>query len=243
MRAAAAVVLLLCGCNCSKPAAPFVRQHADGEAGLPCLFWPSRALTYAVDPAGSARTPADTERAAVDSAFASWSSAAAGCSDLTFSMDAGSRNLVVWRERSCTGLVPPGDPCLTEGDCDVIYGCWDDPEDTLAITTVTYSRSLGTLFDADIKLNGAGWLYTTVDAPPCPMGSPGTTCVATDVQNTVTHEIGHLLGFAHADGKGSTMAAFAPQGDLTKRVIDDGTKEGLCTIYPRGAPSPSCTSQ
>ncbi|MBL8956370.1 MAG: matrixin [Myxococcaceae bacterium] len=240
MRAVAAFTLLLvCACS-GKPAAPYVREHVDGDASKPCLAWPKRSLTYAVDPAGSARTAGDTELAAIDAAFAAWNAAAATCSDLTFTKDVASANLVVWREKTCASVVPAGDACLTDGTCDTKYACWDDVEDTLAITTVTYSRSLGTLLDADIQLNGAAWLYTTVDSPPCAMGMPLETCVATDVQNTVTHEIGHLLGFGHTDGKSSTMAAFAPLGDLTKRVIDDGTRDGLCAVYPRGAQAPAC---
>jgi hypothetical protein len=238
-----AVFSLLLSCACSKPPAPYVRSHVDGEASRPCLAWPTRELTYTVDAAGSDRTPGTTELDAVDAAFTSWVTAAAGCSDLTFTKASMSNNLVVWRERGCTGVVPAGHACLNDGDCDSEFGCWDDAEDTLALTTVTYTRSTGTLLDADIALNGASWLYTTVDSPPCQTGMPATTCVATDVRNTLTHEIGHLLGFGHTEGKGSTMAAYAPIGDLTKRAIDDGTREGLCAVYPRAMPSPSCTAQ
>ena len=248
MRAVAALTLVLCACSLSSgcgqaPVAPYVRQHADGDGSKPCLAWPKRNLTYAVDAAGSARTAGDTEFAAVDAAFSAWNAAAATCSDLAFTKDTASTNLVVWRERGCTGVVPAGDVCLTDGTCDTKFNCWDDADDTLALTTVTYSRSLGTLLDADIQLNGAAWLYTTVDSPPCAMGMPAEACVATDVQNTLTHEIGHLLGFGHTEGKTSTMAAFAPLGDLSKRVIDEGTREGLCAVYPRGAAAPACSTQ
>jgi hypothetical protein len=235
-----AALALLCSCSCGKPPPGYVRSHALADEDLPCLSWARRNITYAVDPAGSARTPGDSEQAAVDSSFATWQAAASACSDLTFTRDAGSPNLVVWRERSCAGVVPPNAPCLSAGRCDFAFNCWDESAATLALTTVTYQTSTGTLFEADIQLNGADWLFTTLDTPPCPKGMPAEDCVATDVQNTLTHEIGHLIGFDHSELKGSTMEATAPLGETAKRTIDDGTREGLCTVYPRASPSPSC---
>jgi hypothetical protein len=235
-----AALSLLCCCTCSQPPAPYVREHASGDETLPCIAWARRNVTYTVDPAGSTAAPGDSEQAAVDSSFATWQAAGAECSDLTFTRDAGSSNLIVWRERPCSQVVPQNAPCLTQGRCDFAFNCWDEGAATLALTTVTYTTATGTLFEADIQLNGADWLFTTLDAPPCPKDMPAATCVATDVQNTVTHEIGHVLGLGHAERKGSTMEATAPLGETSKRLIDDGTREGLCAIYPRAGPTPSC---
>ena len=237
------LLVLAAACTCGTPApAPYVRSHVNAEASLPCLYWARRAITYRIDPGLSARTPGDTERAAVDAAFASWQAAANGCSDLTFTASDTSDNDVVWRERGCTGVVPPNHVCHQDGTCADTFGCWDLDDQTLAITTVTYSRSSGVLLEADIQLNGASWLYTTVDAPKCPNDAPATDCVATDVQNTVTHEVGHLLGFDHAQVVGSTMQATAPPGETSKRAIDEGTREGLCAVYPRTGETPVCDS-
>lgn len=235
------VVLLPVLVTCSKPAPPpYVRSHVNADLSQPCLAWVDRAITYRIDPALSARTPGDSERAAVDASFASWQAAASTCSDLTFTASATSDNDVIWRERTCASLISPMDACHSAGTCAWDFNCWDESEQTLAITTVTYSRSTGRLLEADLQLNGAGWLYTTVDSPVCPKNAPAEGCVATDVQNTVTHELGHLLGFDHSQVEGSTMEATAPLGELGKRVIDEGTRAGLCAVYPRGAPSPPC---
>ena len=69
------------------------------------------------------------------------------------------------------------------------------------------------------------------------------TCVATDVQNTLTHEIGHAVGFDHVDALGSTMEPTAPLGEITKRIIDHGTVEGFCETYPKGGPPSPCDAQ
>lgn len=235
------VLTLLALVACSKPGPPpYVRSHVNADLAKPCLAWVDRAITYRVDPALSARTPGDSERAAIDASFASWQAAASTCSDVTFIASDTSDNDILWRERTCAAIVSPMDACHSAGTCASDFNCWDEGEQTLAITTVTYSRSTGRLFEADLQLNGASWLFTTVDAPVCAKTAPAVDCVATDVQNTVTHELGHLLGFDHSQIEGSTMQATAPLGELGKRIIDDGTHAGLCAVYPRAAPSPTC---
>jgi hypothetical protein len=241
MRRTAACLALVIACS-KGPSSPYVRHHVDGVASAPCVAWPSRSLTYEIDPNGSARTPGDTERAAVTAAFATWQRVADGCSDFRFvdGQGASRRNLVVWRERHCTDVAPPNDPCFSDGTCPSTYDCWDDDAASLAVTTLTYSRSTGALLNADIQLNGADWLFTTVDSPPCREGAVTTDCVGTDVQNTVTHEIGHAVGLDHVDGVGSTMSPTSPLGETSKRVIDPGTAEGFCAIYPKGGGTPGC---
>jgi hypothetical protein len=36
------------------------------------------------------------------------------------------------------------------------------------------------------------------------------------------------------------MAATAPVGEISKRVIDPGTADGFCLTYPKGQPPVSC---
>ena len=60
--------------------------------------------------------------------------------------------------------------------------------------------------------------------------------MAIDIQNTLTHEIGHVIGLDHAPDEDSTMFASAPSGETTKRILDEGTQKALCEIYPRGDP-------
>src|SRR5207302_353838 len=64
--------------------------------------------------------------------------------------------------------------------------------------------------------------------------------VATDIQNTVTHEFGHAMGFDHTLYPNSTMNPTAPIGETSKRIIDLGTAQGFCNVYPRGQPPLSC---
>ena len=76
-------------------------------------------------------------------------------------------------------------------------------------------------------------------APPAP-NVDALTCTSIDVQNTMTHELGHSIGLAHSPDSRSTMYAGAQRGEISKRVLDDGSKEFVCTVYPKGQASRDC---
>ncbi len=216
-----------------------------------CVTWADRNFDYRVDQDGSVKTPGETEFTAIDGSFASWQAVSDTCSEFKFIRGARiaqgrvgkgteSENLVIFRETNCRDVVPPADRCLSDGSCANVYRCWDHSDGTIGITTVTYSTRTGVAADADIELNAGGFLFTTISSPPCEVGRESPTCVAYDVQNTCTHEIGHAVGFDHVDDPTSTMAPTAPVGETSKRVIDVGTASGFCQTYPRGLPPVPC---
>src|SRR5262249_38090425 len=152
--------------------------------------------------------------------------------------DAKNENILLFRFQSCS-FVDKSDSCWDpkNDDCGNKYDCWQHNAMAIAITTTTYDPLSGRILDADIEFNHPNFMCTTVDAPPCVNRMFAPTCVATDVQNTVTHEIGHMLGLAHTLFAGSTMNPTAPPGETSKRVLDDGTKNFPCAVYPKGHPS------
>jgi hypothetical protein len=239
----------------AEASAQYQRTRAgDPTTSMTCVTWSHRDFTYTPDAAGSAKTPGDSEFVAIDAAFATWQALSNTCSDFQYikgprasdvlvGKGTQDTNVIVWRETSCDDpmVVPPNDPCLADGDsCINQYHCWEHGQFTLALTTTTYSTKSGAIYDADIELNGHDWLFTTVSSPPCVEGMESVQCVATDVQNTLTHEIGHAMGFDHVNAPGSTMAPTAPVGETSKRVIDMGTADGFCTTYPKGEPPTPC---
>ncbi|GMU08076.1 myxosortase-dependent metalloprotease, MXAN_2677/MXAN_2678 family [Corallococcus caeni] len=226
-----------------------------------CLVWPGRDYVYHLDAAGSTRTPGDTEVAAIEAAFDSWRALSSTCSDFRFirgedwtrSIAVGydeehpfdNYNVVTFRERNCQDVAPPEDACWQEETCGNVYQCWAHGGATIGLTTSSFSFKDGFVVDSDIELNaaetdyGPSFLFTTVNGPPC-SAAPSTDCVATDVQNTMTHEIGHVVGLDHVFSAGSTMEATASQGETSKRVIDAGSAAGFCAAYPRGLPPTQC---
>ncbi|HVE87585.1 MAG TPA: myxosortase-dependent metalloprotease, MXAN_2677/MXAN_2678 family [Myxococcales bacterium] len=240
---------------------PYLRTTVPGTDR--CLAWNTRHIVYLLDSAGSARTPAGTELAAVNAAFSTWQAVADSCSDMQFTnggfmdnapvgylKDGPNQNVVVFRETACRDSVPFNDPCFDAGDCANRYHCWDYPDFTIGLTTTTFSFRTGNILDADIELNaslhfdGSFFLFTTVSSPPCTPDRQGVDCVATDVQNTMTHEIGHLTGLGHVIPEDprlhSTMEPTADVGETTKRVVDIGSASAFCNTYPRNLPATSC---
>lgn len=151
-------------------------------------------------------------------------------------------NLVLYRTRLCSAVVPAGDGCVSAGTCGNVYDCWDHSGSVVALTTSSYLEASGELVDADVELNAATAFPTVVDSPPCPVGAPSTSCVANDVQNAMTHELGHFLGLAHSPDSASTMYANEPIGETSKRVLDAGSKQFVCDVYPQGSASLDCSA-
>ena len=256
-RAAALAALLLLG---ALPAHAYTRSVAG--VGGPCLFWATRGHNFTIDARGTPDVVGPAAFTAVRKSFAAW--AGVKGSDLSFpdlglSLDPKNRkigffpgqynvNMVLWRTANCSGAVPPGDSCVREGGCANRYDCWDHGDAVIATTTTSFNRSTGQISDTDIELNDAPpadgsprLVFTANDGPPCT--DPNQTgCVRFDIQNTITHEAGHSLGLDHTGVPDATMFAFAPEGEISKRMLHDDDIQAIQAIYPAGKPTVTCLS-
>jgi MYXO-CTERM domain-containing protein len=200
----------------------------------PSVFWPVR--TVEVHPIGGGAEVGSAELVGVlERGASTWS--APDCADAVvvvggpgqepvagFNWHAGAgsdrnENIVVFRNDTV------GDP----------VDRWVHTLGALAITTVTFDANSGRLLDADIEVNDVAFDFTTCDPE-----APGCT-VSFDLENTLTHELGHVLGLDHPpnDAPGAfeaTMFASASRGDVEKRSLADDDIAGLCTLYPAGDP-------
>ncbi len=257
-RLAFLLVLGLCG---AAYAQGYKRTQVQGKSM--CLAWQTREFIYTYHSVGSARTAGTSEFGAMDQAFLTWSALARGCTDFKFTKatpladvvvgykqgaaEGENTNVLTFREVRCDAVVPFGDACQDDNTCGNKYRCWDGSDGTIALTTTTFSFKTGTIFDADIEFNASphkdeeGYLFTTISSPPCDPLRPQTPqCVSTDIQNTLTHELGHVVGLDHVDIESSTMAPSAPLGETSKRALDNGTGQGFCDTYPAGLPPSPC---
>lgn len=105
-------------------------------------------------------------------------------------------------------------------------GEWGHDADTLALTFLRYDVGSGDVLDADILVNDAD--FTWADR------SLGETD-AYDLQNTITHEMGHALGLAHSDVPEATMFPVTVPSDMAKRALSEDDVSAVQILY--GAPS------
>ncbi len=112
-----------------------------------------------------------------------------------------------------------------------------DPR-AFAITFVWHSPSTGEIFDADILINEDLGPYAQCPPAGCPVGNPGDA----DLQNILTHEVGHFFGVGHTNIEEATMFPSAERTDTSKRTLDADDIEAICTIYPPGSLPSECNN-
>lgn len=198
----------------------FERTLVDTDPSR-AIFWRFRTvgLHTAVDT--SEDVPPTAVQTALDASIASWNAASGDCSDLA---------LVDEGYPTTLGTNLSGAPVDHQNRIVWRHDRWLADPDALALATVVYRRSTGEIQDADIDLNGVHHLFTTTDDP---------AAADNDVQNTLTHELGHLIGLEHVSDPQATMYDLAPPGDLDKRTLSDDEVEAVCFIYPEGRLSPT----
>jgi hypothetical protein len=214
----------LAWCQATTGAASAACPSACSNTGLP-VIWGTREIEYAFNGRGFPGLQQTAVQNAVAAAFAAWAEVpCAGhplgfrflplsmSTDLTVGPAAAEPNLNV------VSLLTPAE-WQREG-----FGASE-----FARTKLWYDDKTGEILGADIAFN-PGVMPLAV----CP---ESTSCGpdAIDLQNVVTHELGHFLGLAHSEDVSATMWCSAQKGDHEKRTLADDDKAGLCGIYKNGA--------
>jgi hypothetical protein len=197
----------------------------DVPDGLP-LFWEEPTVVMHLASSSVPGVEPSDARAAFLSSLRAWSRAG-GCTRAVF-VDGG----------EVTGLSTNLERTSPDMENRVVFraDAWPaelGPE-TLALTSAVYRRTTGAIVDADIDLNGVDHLWSTT-TPPLDGHD--------DVANTLTHELGHVLGFAHSDAGDATMFARADLAETTKRDLAEDDIIAVCDVYPGGSrrgPQSSC---
>lgn len=180
-------------------AMPRVRSTtADGEA--PCeppsahpLAWPRGEIGFVI--AGASVVTDGDARAAVRRAFATWAQSGA---NLSFRDDGEtSRPELGFR------------PGQANQNLVVWMGhTWPGTDGDPAFTLVSFDCKTGKILDADVILNAKTYHFSAQGADN-----------AIDVQNIVTHEVGHLIGLAHSPNDEASMFGHSAVGEIKKRDL------------------------
>lgn len=218
----------------ASPAAAYVRTRTP--SGTP-VHWEMRCIVLSPDARGDQSgddiTNDDIESTLV-AATSAWNDRIQTCGTLELGVNPPTQALAA---------VSDGRPALvfdsvTWGRDGMAY----DPS-IIALTTVWYSdhpndATDGEISDADIELDAVNFTFTTT--PASATARPGTEIA--DLQNTLTHELGHVMGLAHTcwdhtageptaplDNNGNPAPDCYLAPDLPPAIMD-------ATMYPYSTP-------
>ena len=218
------------------------------------LYWESGCVFVTPDSAGTKFLPGDLELEVIADSVATWNEATASCSYMNLSLDKPRKvevgrdnvNVIKFRDVSWCRPATGDDPPRCHADS------------AAGLTTAVYvddarSDRDGAIVDADIELNGVNFGISVNGETTSTAG-----CRA-ELQNTLTHELGHLLGLEHpcrvsgdpprVDHTGAavplcstvmndqaiteaTMFNFQDCGETKKATLDADDINAICTIYP-----------
>ena len=174
------------------------------------LHWPSSVFPVAYRITANPPINADAFIGAIQRSFNAWQ----GVGNATIS----------FQYAGTTGAKEPA----YDGKNNVIMGTKITGNDVVGQSYIYYSVNSGEILDVDIVLNSS-YAWATD-------GSRGKM----DVQNTATHEIGHLCGlddlYANEDSE-KTMYGYIDYGETKKRTLDPDDMAGLAALYPHGSSS------
>lgn len=106
----------------------------------------------------------------------------------------------------------------------VVQGPWPyaGGSDTLSLATLTFNVETGQIYDADMEIRE--------DLPWSIAGQPSAESY--DLQAVLTHEVGHVLGLAHAQHKDAVMAPSYSAGSISQRALSADDQQAICAVYP-----------
>ena len=226
------------------------------------IYWESGCVFMTVDSAGTTAIAGDGEFPIIDAAISEWNTKTASCSYIKLMNDG----------RKAAEVGSDGINLIKFRDT-----VWPHPEAqaAAAITTARFiddanSSRNGAILDADIELNGVNFnIATGCNGSPATCQSLHTTGQSgfAELQNTLTHELGHVLGLEHpclaqgdpqrVDNLGNavpncsfgsdppriadvTMYNFQTPGEIKKESLAADDILGVCDIYPTAKTPQTC---
>jgi MYXO-CTERM domain-containing protein len=201
------------------------------------LAWASMPVTYELNQAASTQVSLDEATPIFDAAFAAW--AEASCP--TTGPDGGDSHPALSFERlaptdavfvPCAADAEACEDAQSVGPHQIVFrdDAWtyDDSENAIALTTVTFGVDDGHVRSANMEINSHDFVLSTAATPP-----PGEISLAAIAK----HEAGHFIGLAHAQTQDAVMYAFYQPGAIALMPDDIA---GVCTVYPPASPSGGC---
>ena len=170
------------------------------------LNWSSNTISYNIHTAGSDDISDNSHIPAIEHAFQSWSDVSGSNINLVRGADTasgstgGSGHTITFDETNSSGFFPSGSGIV-------------------AITPINYMLADGRITDADILFNGNQFAFSTDQ-------TPGTF----DVQDILTHEVGHFIGLDHSPVVSGTMWPYVSQTQWLHRSLAQDDEAGAIAV-------------
>ena len=201
------------------PAVAYVRSRVDG--GIP-KYWQTSCVPIAVYLNTFSDMTRDEVAKSVAAAAHTWSPTEVTCTD-----GVSHPFIEIVPSMMPDGAVPPT-PAYDGHNTLLFYTAQRPypPADVSGISagvialTSTWARADGHIVDADVRVNAVDNVFVNDDTGFVPAN--GDTVM--DLQNAVTHELGHLLGLGHT--------CWAPFSDLEQPIDDQGVGVPYCAGAP-----------
>jgi hypothetical protein len=184
------------------------------SSALP-IWWRNACIGYDIQQSASKQVPYPTAVQSFATAFSKWTGATCTggpvsvgvedlgpveCDQVQYSSNQGNQHVIIFHDDAWP---------------------YNDPNNTLGLTTITFDPDTGEIYDADMEINSTQTL--TVSGPLSPDGY--------DFLSIITHETGHFFGLAHSGDGLATMFAHYIPGTTTMRNLTADDTTGICSIY------------
>lgn len=184
----------------------YVRIQLDGKT----LYHDDPNIVMQLDPSSFEGLDPEAVRSAVQLAMAQWN--AVPRSALEFSLGAD----IQGADYTANNHVIYYDPNNNSG-------WFGGGSMTVAITPILYNTASGAIRDIDVIFNGRTWDFSTGIVPG-----------DFDIQDVLTHELGHVAGLDHSPVHGASMWPYVSPGQWLHRSISEDDKSGAVAVAREG---------
>ena len=211
--------LLLAASLIGAPSAAHAYVLEQDHTGHP-VRWPNAAVTFSVDPSASnARVTPGALQAAAQSAASHWNAA----TPVQITVSEAPAHVAVGYD--------PDHPAQNQNTITLANDDWAYDDGVVAVTLRTYDYDTHAILDTDIVLNASQHCFAALPAD----SEPGQS-LCDDLENALTHEMGHALGLAHNTTLDTaTMYASSQAGEVSKRHLSADDVNGVEAIYDGAA--------
>jgi len=198
--------------------------------GLP-LAWFDRCSSVALLPRAKNSIPEETIRTTIQRSFDTWSRVT--CDGESVGVVGELIDADATESEPRHSSVGSNQNVIMFVDSQSVWRARMNPTAAIGLTSVFHSKKTGRILGADMEIND--WNVT--------LGVCRGTCppTVTDLENVLTHEVGHYYGLGHVSDEEATMYFQAPAGDVQKRDLAPDDEAGLCDTYPAGTFPSACT--